>query len=369
MPHYFTGGLQQGSHWIGFARFLNEGGVERRRLLERFPSPAAVLDEPTTGPITLWRDAILSDASEQAKRLPLASWIMTLVDDEYSALLAECNDAPPTLFGMGDTSLLSRPAIAIVGTRRPSLDGLRFAQQFAYELARAGFVIVSGLAQGIDAAAHWGALRAGGQTIAVMATGIDAVYPRVNRSLATVIGKEGLLLSQFLPGSVALKHHFPRRNRTISGLSLATLVIEAGSPSGTLITATAATEQGRDVYVLPWSITHSMGQGCLRLLMDGALLALTPADVISGVRWQGLVGVNDPLQTSAVTVKLASANDINDADQELLSLIGDGCHAAEELVSSLEYALPQLLQQLVKLEIKGLLVRESGGYRQRHDRD
>ena len=127
MPHYFTGGLQQGSRWIGFARFLNEAGVERRRLLERFPSPAAVLDEPTTGPITPWREAILSDASEQAKRLPLGSWIMTLVDDEYSALLAECNDAPPTLFGMGDTSLLSRPAIAIVGTRRPSFDGLRFA--------------------------------------------------------------------------------------------------------------------------------------------------------------------------------------------------------------------------------------------------
>ena len=112
-----------------------------------------------------------------------------------------------------------------------------------------------------------------------------------------------------------------------------------------------------------------MGQGCLRLLMDGALLALTPADVISGVRWQGLAGVNDPLQTSAVTVKPASANDINDADQELLSLIGDGCHAAEELVSSLEYALPQLLQQLVKLEIKGLLVCESGGYRQLRDRE
>ena len=369
MPHYFTGGLQQGSRWIGFARFLNEAGVERRRLLERFPSPAAVLDEPTTGPITPWREAILSDASEQAKRLPLGSWIMTLVDDEYSALLAECNDAPPTLFGMGDTSLLSRPAIAIVGTRRPSFDGLRFAQQFAYELARAGFVIVSGLAQGIDAAAHWGALRAGGQTIAVMATGIDAVYPRVNRPLATVIGKEGLLLSQFLPGSVAQKHHFPRRNRTISGLSLATLVIEAGSPSGTLITATAATEQGRDVYVLPWSITHSMGQGCLRLLMDGALLALTPADVISGTPWQGLAGVNDSAQTSAVTVKPAPAGDMNDADKELLILIGDGCHAAEELASSLKRDLPQLLQELVKLEIKGLLVRESGGYRQRRDRD
>ena len=369
MPYHFTGGLQQGSRWIGFARFLNESGDGRRRLLERFPSPAAVLEEPTTGPIKRWREAILSDASEQAKRLPLASWIMTLVDDEYSALLAECNDAPPTLFGMGDKSLLSRPAIAIVGTRRPSFDGLRFAQEFAYELARAGFVIVSGLAQGIDAAAHWGALRAGGQTIAVMATGIDAVYPRVNRSLATVIGKEGLLLSQFLPGSAALKHHFPRRNRTISGLSLATLVIEAGSPSGTLITATAATEQGRDVYVLPWSITHSMGQGCLRLLMDGALLALTPADVISGIRWQGLAEVNVPPQTSVTKVKPASEGDIDDADKALLFLIGDGCHTAEELVSSLKHALPQLLQQLVKLEIKGLLVRESGGYRQRRDRD
>mgnify|MGYP001203557528 FL=1 len=112
-----------------------------------------------------------------------------------------------------------------------------------------------------------------------------------------------------------------------------------------------------------------MGQGCLRLLMDGALLALTSADVISGVRWHGLEGLNDPAQAAAVTVKPASASDMNDADKEPLTLIGDGCHVAEELVSSLEYVLPQLLQQLVKLEIKGLLVRESGGYRQRRDRD
>ncbi|MDA7581293.1 hypothetical protein N8718_00080 [Luminiphilus sp.] len=112
-----------------------------------------------------------------------------------------------------------------------------------------------------------------------------------------------------------------------------------------------------------------MGQGCLRLLMDGALLALTPADVISGIRWQGHAGVNDPSQASAVAVKPVSACDTNDADQELLSLIGDGCHGAEELAPALNRALPQLLQQLVKLEIKGLLVRESGGYRQRRDRD
>ena len=112
-----------------------------------------------------------------------------------------------------------------------------------------------------------------------------------------------------------------------------------------------------------------MGQGCLRLLMDGALLALTPADVISGIRWQGIAGVNDSPQTSTVKVKPVSESDINDADKALVSLIGDGCHAAEELGSSLKRALPQLLQQLVRLEIKGLLVRESGGYRQRRDRD
>ena len=112
-----------------------------------------------------------------------------------------------------------------------------------------------------------------------------------------------------------------------------------------------------------------MGQGCLRLLMDGALLALTPAYVISGVRWQGLPGLNDTAQAEGVTIKPASASDMNDADKEPLTLIGDGCHVAEELVSSLEYVLPQLLQQLVKLEIKGLLVRDSGGYRQRRDRE
>lgn len=153
-------------------------------------------------------------------------------------------------------------------------DGCSLAEHFAHDLARAGFVIVSGLASGIDTAAHRGAIKAGGQTIAVVATGIDTTYPCSNRSLCEEIVKNGALVSQFLPTSAPKKHHFPRRNRTLSGLSLATVFIEAGVPSGTLITATAAAEQGRDVIALPWSVNHRGGRGCLELLMNGALLAL-----------------------------------------------------------------------------------------------
>ena len=166
------------------------------------------------------------------------------------------------------------------------MDGLKLAERFAFELAQAGFVIVSGLAQGVDTAAHKGALAAGGRTIAVMATGIDTVYPSANRQLSLDIAASGAVVTEFFPGSAPKRHHFRRRNRTISGLSIATVVIEAGVPSGTLITATAAAEQGRDVYALPWSINHKHGEGCLKLLLEGALLATDPNDIIEGVAGQ-----------------------------------------------------------------------------------
>ena len=167
----------------------------------------------------------------------------------------------------------------------PSLDGLKLAERFAFELAQAGFVIVSGLAQGVDTAAHKGALAAGGRTIAVMATGIDTVYPSANRQLSFDIAASGAVVTEFLPGSAPKRHHFRRRNRTISGLSIATVVIEAGVPSGTLITATAAADQGRDVYALPWSINHKQGEGCLKLLLEGAL-ATDPTMLSRGVAGQ-----------------------------------------------------------------------------------
>lgn len=278
--------------WIGYAKYINHITSSKAELMRRWPNPESVLQAVASPELEPWRQSIKEARKPYGISLPKNAWLVTLTAPHYPPLLSECGDAPACLFGLGDFGCFDAPAIAIVGSRRPSLDGLRLAETFACELARAGFVIVSGLAQGIDTAAHKGALSAGGRTIAVMATGIDTIYPAINRGLSADIANAGALVTEFLPGSAPKRHHFRRRNRTISGISLATVVIEAGVPSGTLITATAAAEQGRDVYALPWSINHGQGEGCLKLLLEGAALATCPQDVIEGSCWSKPISVD-----------------------------------------------------------------------------
>lgn len=360
MPHALSGGQDAASRWIGYARFLLTQGDEARALALAFPSPDHVLQAAETPLLRSWRRDIL-DCVDKAALLPPTSWVLTICDEDYSPLLADCSDAPCLLFGRGDASVLTKPAIAIVGSRQPSLDGCSLAEQFAHDLARAGFVIVSGLAAGIDTAAHRGAIKAGGKTIAVVATGIDATYPRSNRALCEEIVNHGAVVSQFLPASAPKKHHFPRRNRTLSGLSLATVVIEAGVPSGTLITATAAAEQGRDVFALPWSVNHTGGKGCLELLMDGALLALNPVDVIRAVNWSQphiemseLSGAGLKEATDLVELPRPTGHDTFD---QLLAAMGDGHHSADDLATALSLDITAVQQALAQLEIDGQLVR------------
>ena len=201
----------------------------------------------------------------------------------YSTLLNHCTDAPPVLFCQGDLGLLQRPAVAVVGSRRPSRDGGAAAFDLGAQLAGYGLVVVSGLAQGIDGYAHTGALSVGGATIAVMATGFDRIYPGIHNTLAATIAERGLLVTEFPPYVNPEKWHFPRRNRTLSGLCLGTVVVEAGRPSGSLLTATAAAEQGREVFAYPWSVYHKGGEGCRYLLGDGAQLAQSARDVVLGL--------------------------------------------------------------------------------------
>lgn len=380
-------------------------------LMTQWPNPESVLAAVGKPELEPWRQSILQAKSQP---LPKSAWLLGQTAPQYSALLAECQDAPSFLFGLGDPDCFDSPAIAIVGSRRPSLDGLKLAERFAFELAQAGFVIVSGLAQGVDTAAHKGALAAGGRTIAVMATGIDSIYPASNRRLSADIAATGAVVTEFLPGSAPKRHHFRRRNRTISGLSIATVVIEAGVPSGTLITATAATEQGRDVYALPWSINHKQGEGCLKLLLEGALLATDPEDVIEGSCWskpisdegmlknyradQGalkeIVGQtthgtaqqseylqlqNNRLESSesessrhdrsALNKGLGSQNkgsehsqNLSDKQQALLQLMGDGYHSAESLSVAMGCSIRDIHQALTALEIYKLVTRDRSGY-------
>lgn len=208
-------------------------------------------------------------------------WLVTRDDPLYPPLLKRIPDAPIALFVAGDANALVTPQIAIVGSRNASSGGLRHARSFAATLARTGFTITSGLAEGVDGMAHAGCLDAGGATIAVAGTGLDQVYPARHRDLARRIAESGALVSQFPPGIGPLKGNFPARNRIISGMSLGVLVVEASLKSGSLITARLANEQGREVFAIPGSVHNPLSRGCHRLIRDGARLVET-ADEVAG---------------------------------------------------------------------------------------
>ncbi len=206
--------------------------------------------------------------------------LLRCTDADFPPQLEHIPQPPAALFVVGNISALLHPQVAIVGARAASASGLAHARVFARALAQAGFAITSGLADGIDAAAHAGTLEVGGLTVAVMGTGPDLVYPRKHAALAQRIAAHGALVSEFPPGTAARADHFPRRNRLIAGLSLGTLVVEAGLRSGSLITARLAGEQGREVFALPGSIGNPLARGCHRLIRDGARLVEVAAEIV-----------------------------------------------------------------------------------------
>jgi DNA processing protein len=226
---------------------------------------------------------------------PQAHALVTLADDDYPPLLLATADPPPALFAAGRRELLRRPALAIVGSRSATAQGAANAEAFAQHLARAGLTIVSGLALGIDAAAHRGALKAAGEgadasTVAVLGTGVDVAYPASNRPLHEAVRGRGLLLSEFALGTPGIAHNFPRRNRIIAGLARGVLVVEAALRSGSLITARLAAESGREVFALPGSIHAPTARGCHRLIKDGAKLVESAQDVLDELRIDAVAG-------------------------------------------------------------------------------
>jgi DNA processing protein len=259
-----------------------------RLLLEVFDPVSTIL---TASPRLL--EGVLSVTPEQAaqvrnpltnqNRARVAEWrdqTVTLADDAYPALLRHIIDPPLTLFYRGDLSLLSRPGLAIVGSRRASEYAVNVAALLARQLAPTGLTIVSGLALGVDSASHAAALDSGGTTIAVLGTGIDVIYPRANRRLFRRITEHGLIVTEFPPGSPPRPEHFPIRNRIISGLSHGTVIVEATSRSGSLITARMAAEQGREVFAVPGSIFSPGSEGPNRLIQYGAKLVHDAQDVL-----------------------------------------------------------------------------------------
>lgn len=257
------------------------GGLEA--LIEAGPRALRSLGMPEeavralTGPPPQWLPAALDWLAEPGHDL------LTLADADYPALLRSSPDAPAALFLRGDRALLGVPHFAIVGSRNPTPQGAENARAFAQHLAGCGLAICSGLAAGIDASAHRGALAAGGPTTAVLGCGPDRVYPAANADLAQRIAEHGLIVSEYLPGTRPIRENFPRRNRIISGLSLGVLVVEAARRSGSLITARHAGEQGREVFAIPGSIHNPLTRGCHALIRQGAALVETADDILAEI--------------------------------------------------------------------------------------
>ncbi len=326
------------------------------RLLDVFGSASAALSAPASA----WRSLGLpAEAAEQRRSSTTRdsaahalAWLeqedhhlLCLHDPDYPALLAELIDAPPLLFVQGDPAVLERPQIAMVGSRRASKPGLQSAEAFARCLAQSGFVVTSGLALGIDGAAHRGAL-AGGRTVAVLGTGLQCLYPQRHAGLADdIVATGGALVSELPLDCPPQAANFPRRNRLISGLSLGVLVVEASPSSGSLITARLAAEQGREVWALPGSIHHPGAHGCHQLIREGAQLVESVAHIL-----ESLQGWQVPMARAEVVVPVA--------DHPLLKLLRAAPASSESLALSSRQSLSEVLVQLTELELDGLIARE-----------
>ncbi len=276
-------------------------------------------------------------------------------DRHYPTLLKETVNFPALLYASGNIDLLKSPQIAIVGSRNCSPGGAKTAFNFASHLSKSGLTVTSGMATGIDAQAHLGALSASGQTIAVTGTGLDIIYPSKNRQLAYNIHEKGLLVSEFTLGTGPRSENFPRRNRIISGLCVATLVVEATSRSGSLITAHQAVEQGREVFAIPGSIHNPQVRGCHQLIRDGAKLVEQASDITEEL--SSLLGfVAEQLSTSQSESVL-----LDPESEKLLNVIGYDPVSADELVERSGLTIDKLSSMLVLLELKDFIRSAPGG--------
>ena len=350
--------------WLTLSHAPGIGAATFSRLLETFQTPARAIDASTSQlqAIGLTMNSITAIRQPEPESIERdlawvqqpANHIVTCQDGSYPPLLRQLADPPPLLYVHGQVELLDTPQLAMVGSRNPTRSGQQTATDFARHLGAAGLVVTSGLALGIDAASHQGALDAGAGTIAVTGTGLDRVYPAAHRELAQAIGTAGALVSEFPVGTPPLAEHFPRRNRIISGLSLGTLVV-AALRSGSLITARLAAEQGREVFAIPGSIHNPLARGCHRLIRDGAKLVETAQDIIDEL--QPLATVFQ--ETSEVADSLAPL----DSDYEqLLEIMGFDAISIDQLVQSSGLTSAEVSSMLLQLEMCGHVAAGHGGY-------
>ncbi|MBV8125724.1 MAG: DNA-protecting protein DprA [Burkholderiaceae bacterium] len=376
--------------WPAWLRLLETPGLGRaavRRLLARFGTPEAVLCESPAA----WR-AVLSQGQVQALAVPptgldrlqdqIRAWLdkdpshglLMLGDADYPSNLLNTADPPLMLFLQGRRELLAQPQVAIVGSRHPSHNGRELAQAFGKALSAQGLTVVSGLALGIDTAAHEGALQEAGSTIAVLGSGLDHIYPKANAELAARISKQGLLLSEFPLGTGPHASHFPVRNRIIAGLSEGCLVVEAALKSGSLITARLAAEAGREVFAIPGSIHSPQSKGCHALLREGAKLVECVDDIVSelrGLRGRSAQPTADPA-AKPQRKNTQAALDLNESPsalslqaQEILDQMGFDPVSMDSLEARGGWPTQALATHLLELELEGRITRLAGALFQR----
>jgi len=349
-------------YWLALLRTPGFGCRTYLKLLKTH-TPSQLFSEPSQALIAL---GLNSDIAQAIKNPDWAmveydlAWLgqtnnyaITINDPGYPELLKEIPDPPPLLFVRGNPGLLSMPQIAMVGSRNPSASGKETAFDFAKNLSHAGYVITSGLALGIDAASHRGALSAPGYTIAVAGTGPDRIYPASNKELATEIVKTGAIISEFPPGTTAKANHFPRRNRIISGLSQGLLVVEAAKQSGSLITARMALEQNREVFAIPGSIHNPLARGCNALIRQGAKLVETTQDILEEL--------NQYIQQDEQSPPASVQSMLDLEQQTLLNLVMFSPTSIDNLVENTGLSVEIVSSMLLILELQGYIEASAGG--------
>ena len=350
--------------WLQLTLTPGLGAAAIRGMLKQFGLPHLVLTRKPSDLAAHAAPSVLEALHSETVRRAVAgalAWlehpgnaVLTLADATYPRLLLEIADPPPLVYARGRIELLQRPCLAVVGSRNATAQGAANAESFARALSNSGLTVVSGMALGIDAAAHRGGLAGPGATIAVLGTGIDVVYPRSNAGLAAQIAERGLMISEFPLGTGALASNFPRRNRLISGLAQGCLVVEAALASGSLITARAAAEQGREVFAIPGSIHSPVSKGCHALIKSGAKLVESADDVLAelgGFRASGFASTTQ-----------AAAGAQGDG---LLQHMGHDPVDVDALCARAGMSAEQVSSELLRLELDGRVAALPGGLFQR----
>lgn len=354
--------------WIALNMVRGIGPRTANQLLSRFGSPAGVF---AASRLALGKEGLKSDtiqelqdssilekANAEIERLEkLNAEVITLEDDAYPQLLREIHDPPIALYVRGDLQkAMERPALAVVGSRRCSTYGVNVAESLSRDLAAHGLTIVSGLARGIDAAAHRGALESNGQTIAVVGTGLETTYPKEHKKLEEQIIASGAVVSEFPMGTPPLPQNFPYRNRILSGLCFGVLIVEASEHSGSLITARLAYEQGREVFAVPGNITSQTSFGPNYLIKDGAKLVQIWRDVVDELprdTKERLFGIERPTATKSNVQPIFEAVDLSDSERKILDILSSDVPAhIDQLLLSSELSSSDLMTALLGLEMK-----------------